>query len=131
MVANLNQRPCFSAEVATPDLRPDLLLWSSSSRTVYIIELTVPWEAAVEEAFGCKSLKYIEQQLTRNNVVEKPNFRWKLAGEALWANRPSGYLKIWGFDAKRSKKPSKPLQVRPVALVEEVRPLLGLKGTGC
>lgn len=60
MVADLNHRLCFPSEIATTNLRPDLVLWSSSLRTVYIIELTVPWEAAVEEAFERKSLKYTE-----------------------------------------------------------------------
>ena len=32
------------------NLRPDLVLWSPSIRSVYIIELTVPWEDNVGEA---------------------------------------------------------------------------------
>ena len=47
-------------EIATTNLRPDLVLWSSSQQTVYIIELTVPLEDAVEEAYERKSLKYAE-----------------------------------------------------------------------
>lgn len=42
------------------NLRPDLVLWSSSLRTVYIIELTVPWEDAVDEASECKRLWYVD-----------------------------------------------------------------------
>ncbi|KAJ7999811.1 hypothetical protein DPEC_G00198290 [Dallia pectoralis] len=60
LVADLNQRLHFPSEIATTNLRPDLVLWSSSLHSVYIIELTVPWEAAVEEAFERKSLKYTE-----------------------------------------------------------------------
>lgn len=60
MMADLNQRLYFPSEIATMNLRPDLVLWSSSLHIVFIIELTVRWEAAVEEAFERKSLKYTE-----------------------------------------------------------------------
>lgn len=50
----------FPPEIATTNLRPNLMLWSSSLRRVYIIELTVPWEDAVEEVYERKSLKYAE-----------------------------------------------------------------------
>ncbi|KAL7834872.1 hypothetical protein SRHO_G00291190 [Serrasalmus rhombeus] len=39
-------------------LRPDLVLWSNSCRRVYIIELTVPWEEAIDEAYERKRLRY-------------------------------------------------------------------------
>ncbi|KAJ8251061.1 hypothetical protein GJAV_G00216820 [Gymnothorax javanicus] len=58
--SNFNQWLCFPSEIATTNLRPDLALWSSSLHSAYIIELTVPWEDAVEEAFKRKSLKYAE-----------------------------------------------------------------------
>ncbi len=71
LAADLNQRLCFPSEIAITNLRPDLVLWSSSLHTVYIIELTVPWEAAVEEAFERKSLKYTEL------AVEAEQRGWK------------------------------------------------------
>lgn len=39
-------------------LRPGIILWSNSCQPVYIIELTVPWEDALEEAFERKKLRY-------------------------------------------------------------------------
>lgn len=51
---------CFPAEIAAPNLRPDLVLWSASRKLVYIIELTVPWEGAVEEAYERKRLRFAE-----------------------------------------------------------------------
>lgn len=42
LVADLNQRLYFPSEIATTNLRPDLVLWSPSLHIVYIIELTVP-----------------------------------------------------------------------------------------
>ncbi|KAK2831157.1 hypothetical protein Q7C36_016243 [Tachysurus vachellii] len=53
-------RLCFPAEIAAINLRPDLVLWSASLKLVYIIELTVPWESAVEEAYELKKLRYAE-----------------------------------------------------------------------
>lgn len=59
--ADLSHRLCFPPEITTTNLsRPDLVLWSPSLHTINIIKLTVPWEAAVEEAFKCKSFKYTE-----------------------------------------------------------------------
>ncbi|KAJ7991222.1 hypothetical protein DPEC_G00295080 [Dallia pectoralis] len=49
---------------AAPDQRRRLVVEEvrrhEQATSVYIIELTVPWEAAVEEAFKRKSLKYTE-----------------------------------------------------------------------
>lgn len=60
MLVDLDQRLCFPVEIATTSLRPDLVLWSSSLRSAFIVELTVPWEDAVMEAYEQKSLKYSE-----------------------------------------------------------------------
>ncbi|XP_049901864.1 uncharacterized protein LOC126391274 [Epinephelus moara] len=60
LLADLEQRLYFPTEIATTNLRPDLVLWSPSIRSVYIIELTVPWEDAVGEAYEHKRLKYAE-----------------------------------------------------------------------
>ena len=35
-----------------------MVLWSPSQKSVYIIELTVPWENSVEEAYEHKKLSY-------------------------------------------------------------------------
>lgn len=60
LLADLNQRLCFPHEIAVTNLRPDPVLWSSTLRTVYIIESTMTWEDAVEKAYKHKSLKYAE-----------------------------------------------------------------------
>ncbi|KAI7789396.1 putative tyrosine-protein kinase transmembrane receptor ROR2 [Triplophysa rosa] len=53
-----NQGFTFPLEIAATNLRSDMVLWSSSSRTVLIVELTVPWEEAINEAFERKNLRY-------------------------------------------------------------------------
>ena len=60
LLVDLEQRLCFPAEIAITNLRPDLVLWSPSLRSVYIIELTVPWEDNVGEAYERKKLRYAE-----------------------------------------------------------------------
>ena len=60
LLADLGKKLCFPAEIAATNLRPDLVLWSASLKLVYIIELTVPWEGAVEEAYERKMLRYTE-----------------------------------------------------------------------
>ncbi|KAK0141131.1 hypothetical protein N1851_021872 [Merluccius polli] len=60
LVADLGQKLCFPAEIASTNLRPDLVMWSASIKLVYIIELTVPWESSVEEAYERKRLRYAE-----------------------------------------------------------------------
>lgn len=49
MLVDLGQRLLCLPEVVRTSLRPDLVLWSESQRWVFIVELTVPWEDAVDE----------------------------------------------------------------------------------
>ena len=60
MLADIGKQLVFPPEIATTTLRPDLVLWSPSLKKVYIIELTVPWEDAMEEAYERKHLRYSE-----------------------------------------------------------------------
>ena len=57
MLADLVKKLCFLPEIASTNLRPGLVLWSSSLKLVYIIELMVPCEGAIEEAFERKKLR--------------------------------------------------------------------------
>lgn len=58
MRVDLSQRLTFPPEIAATNLRPDLVLWSKSCRRVFIVELTVPWEDNIDEAFERKRLRY-------------------------------------------------------------------------
>ena len=60
MLVDIGQQLIFPAEIAATTLRPDLVLWSPSLKCVYIAELTVSWENAVEEAYERKKLRYTE-----------------------------------------------------------------------
>jgi hypothetical protein len=58
MLAEIGRQLVFPPEIVTTTLRPDMVLWSSSLKKVFIIELTVPWEDSVGEAYERKHLRY-------------------------------------------------------------------------
>lgn len=59
MLVDVGQRLAFIPEIAATTLRLDLVN-TPSSKKVYIVELTVPWEKSVEEAFERKHLRYAD-----------------------------------------------------------------------
>lgn len=60
MLADIGRQLVFPPEIATTTLRPDMVLWSRSLNKVFIIELTVPWENSVDEAYERKHLRYAD-----------------------------------------------------------------------
>lgn len=60
LLVDIGHQLTFPPEIASTTLRPDMVLWSPSVKSVYILELTVPWENAVEEAYERKKLRYTE-----------------------------------------------------------------------
>ena len=75
MQVDLDRRLIFPPEIATTTLRPDLVLWSNNCKLVYIIELTVPWEDAVEEAYERKKLRYSNLAADAEDRGWKARFR--------------------------------------------------------
>lgn len=65
---DLDKKLVFPPEIMVTTLRPDVVLWSASAHSALVVELTVPWEDGVEEAFERKKLKYSElaQQAAQN-----------------------------------------------------------------
>ena len=57
-MADLQTQLVFPPEIAVRRLRPDIVMWSRSTRNLIIIELTVPWEERMEEANERKREKY-------------------------------------------------------------------------
>ena len=56
-------------QIATTTLRPDLILWSTETRQVLLIELTVTWEENIDVAYERKLEKY--QELVEQCKVNK------------------------------------------------------------
>lgn len=63
-MADLNQLLRFPREITTTSLRPDIVIWSSLTKTVIMVELTIPWEDGFEVAFERKKDKYAELAAT-------------------------------------------------------------------
>lgn len=57
-MADLNQLLRFPQEINPTSVRPNLVLWSSLTKTVIMVELTIPWEDRMETAFKRKEAKY-------------------------------------------------------------------------
>ncbi|XP_019616086.1 PREDICTED: uncharacterized protein LOC109463676 [Branchiostoma belcheri] len=58
--ADLDGEGGFPQEIALTLLRPDIVIWSESSREVVFGELSVPWESNIEEAYERKLTRYAE-----------------------------------------------------------------------
>ena len=63
MQVDLDQRLKVPAEVAPTDLRPDLIMVSSTSKRMGVMELTVPSEDRVEVSNEMKRKKYATLQV--------------------------------------------------------------------
>jgi hypothetical protein len=65
MRADLGRRLEFPS-IVTTNLRPDIVLWSESGKKLIMVELTVPWEEAFDEANERKRARYAElEELVR------------------------------------------------------------------
>ena len=58
LLVDLEHQLKFPSYIAVTTLRPDIVLVSESSKQVVLLELTVPWEERLEEAFEKKLSKY-------------------------------------------------------------------------
>ncbi|CAJ1066497.1 hypothetical protein ROHU_021965 [Xyrichtys novacula] len=59
LAADLVRQFKVPQEITMTSLRPDIMLWSVPTRTVIMVELTVPWEEEVEAAHERKE-RYAE-----------------------------------------------------------------------
>ena len=57
---DLGRRLKFPEKITITSLRPDMVLSSESTKQVVLLELTVPWEDRIEEAYARKKAKYEE-----------------------------------------------------------------------
>lgn len=58
MKADLGKQLKFPEQIVETTLRPDIVLFSDSTKQVVLLELTVPWEERMEEANERKRAKY-------------------------------------------------------------------------
>ena len=70
---DIGERLKVPEQIAITTLRPDLILWSTETRQVLLIELIVPWEENIDVACERKLEKYQE-------LVEQCKFnKWRTA----------------------------------------------------
>ncbi|XP_075343502.1 uncharacterized protein LOC142401936 [Odontesthes bonariensis] len=60
LIFDLGRQLKFPENIAVTTLRPDMVLVLETTRQVVLLELTVPWEDRIEEAFERKRAKYEE-----------------------------------------------------------------------
>ena len=60
LLADLRQQLRFPEEIVVTNYRPDIVIYSKRSKLCVLIELTVPWEERMSEAYERKFLKYDE-----------------------------------------------------------------------
>lgn len=58
MRVDLGRKLQFPRKITSTSLHPDTEMWSSTIKPVFLIELTVPWEAGIKAASERKKLKY-------------------------------------------------------------------------
>ena len=58
MQVDLKRKLVFPEEVAVTSLRPDMILLSRSTKTILVVELTVPWEDRLAISHQLKKAKY-------------------------------------------------------------------------
>ncbi|VDI16481.1 Hypothetical predicted protein [Mytilus galloprovincialis] len=58
MLMDLKQKLQFPPQIAVTNQRPDIVIWSASTKQAILLELTVPWEERIEDAYERKRLKY-------------------------------------------------------------------------
>ncbi|XP_078589523.1 uncharacterized protein LOC144869891 [Branchiostoma floridae x Branchiostoma japonicum] len=105
---DLDRKLVFPEEIAVTNQRPDAVIWSAKTRQVVMIELTVPWEDRMEEAFERKAERYSDLKQTCSKK------KWKtwcfpvevgcrgFVGQSMW--RMLGALGIKGNKRKQVTK---------------------------
>ena len=60
MRTDLDKQLRFPFDITVTTLRPDIVLWSTSEKRVLLVELTVPWEQNIQEAYERKKARYAD-----------------------------------------------------------------------
>ena len=64
---DLGKQLVFPGHIAITAKRPDIILYSDETKQVVLLELTVPWETRIEEAYERKKKSYEELRSDRCN----------------------------------------------------------------
>ncbi len=89
--ADLDCQLNFPRQITITSLWPDIVLWSTTTRTVIMAELAVPWVDGLESAFERKKEKYAElavacievEGFILSNGSWLPGLHWNIYSAAL------------------------------------------------
>ena len=96
-----HKRLIVPPEICSTDQRPDIVIWSSSSKTAFFIELTCPSEENIEAAQVYKEARYIELcSLASNNGWNTKTFPVEAGARGFVARSMNSCLRALGFTPK-------------------------------
>lgn len=72
MKADIGRKVQFPRVLSETSLRPDMVLWSMVSKTVYLVKLSVPWEEGLEALYKRKWTKYADLAVCRMQAGKPP-----------------------------------------------------------
>ena len=71
LLVDLEHQLKFPSHIAVTTLRPDIVLVSESTKQAVLLELTVPWEDRLEEAFEAFQVRRTGQRLSAGWLESK------------------------------------------------------------
>ena len=92
----------FPQAIATTNSRPDMVIWNDQLTSIYLIELTIPFETGIEDAAERKRQKYAD-------LLAKCSAGKRVAKLITIEVGSRGFINTESFDDlyKHLKKPSK------------------------
>ena len=70
LLVDVQKKLRYPEEITVTSMRPDMLLLSRESKTIHIVELTVPWEDRLNISHKLKAAKYQDLQLADETCVK-------------------------------------------------------------
>lgn len=102
----MGQRLCFPTEIIETNCNPHLVLWCTSLHTVYIIELAVPQEDAVNEAYQCERVMYTKLSANSECVWKSEVYPVEFACRICVGMLTTSFLRICSAAARPNFKTS-------------------------
>ena len=102
---DIGERLVFPADIAETAQRPDMVITSRSTKTLILVELTVPWEDRIEVSHELKQAKYDDLVTqARQNGWHATCFSIEAGCRGFPAKSVSWMLKTLGIPSTKRKK---------------------------
>ena len=103
---------CFPTEICSTSERPDLVIWSSRTKVVILVELTCPAEEGIQNASNRKMKRYIDiQLLIRENGWTPHLFTIEVGARGFVAKSTIRMFRSLGLSHNTTSKCAKDLSV--------------------